>query len=86
MGQLPDVQTLKNSEFSAPNRQGNFIQRMAHDIGDIRNVTILNRIDDALKTHCNVLIIYGWSHYFQQFKVLQKKYGAPPYDAIPRIS
>lgn len=81
LGGVPNIKSLRDSEYTAPIKEGHFVQRLTAEISDIRNYEILSRIEECMGQYQKVMVIYGSSHYYQQHKILEKEYGPPVYES-----
>jgi hypothetical protein len=83
MNEDPSLEWFKNSECTAPIKDGDYVQKLTHAISDLRNENILKTIDKSIEEYDRPMVIYGCSHYFQQHSALFKKYGHPTYKKQP---
>ncbi len=82
-GSMWNVRSFKETERTAGVKEGEPLQRVAHEIGILRNKEILTTILDAKKEHKKILVVYGGSHYYVQHKVLDKYFGQPRFTKPP---
>ncbi|HAR44097.1 MAG TPA: hypothetical protein DCS07_15935 [Bdellovibrionales bacterium] len=75
-----DFLTGFESEEAAPIRDGKYkTQRIAAQLGRIRDRSILNAIITVLKKHKSVLVVYGGGHFATQLDALTDVLGKPTY-------
>lgn len=79
-GYQANLTKMLKSECTAPIKDGDFIQKLTYDIGLIRNTQILKTLEECSHEYQKVLIVYGCSHYYEQYPTLTKKFGAPEYE------
>ena len=68
-------------EKAAPYAKGKFYtQRIASQIGRIRDLHMVTLIQDELKTKTRVFVVVGGSHWMTQKPALETIYGFPSFD------
>ena len=70
---------LINPNFTAPLKNGNFIQQISNEINNIRDKHIVTILLKLSNYYNKILIIYGHSHYFTQKSIIEKYFGKPVY-------
>lgn len=79
----PNLSKMLSSECSAPIKNGDFVQKLAYEIGKIRDtqiLKILEKYSSESSEFKKILIVYGCSHYYQQYPILKEKFGTPKYE------
>ncbi len=66
-----------DSEASAPQPKGSYVQRLSHHISQIRNARTLRTIASSLNEHKIVMVVYGGSHLTVQAPALEDMLGKP---------
>jgi hypothetical protein len=70
-----------DSEKAAPYAKGKYYtQRLASQIGRIRDLHMVTLIQDELKTKTKVFVVVGGSHWMTQKMALESIYGFPSFD------
>ena len=68
---------ITEGEYSMPHKNGNYMQRLSHEVNMVRDTSVVNVISKSLKKYQHVMVIYGGSHYSIEKKVLQDMLGSP---------
>lgn len=70
---LDDIDT----EVPAPHYDGTYMQKLSHEVGVIRDSTIIKRIANSLNDHDTVMVVYGGSHLSVQRLALEDMLDKP---------
>ena len=79
---MPDRPFLQiNAQQMNPSSSPNasYFQRMSEKIETLRGPYLLGQIETALSKYDNVVVVYGYGHFFQSYEALEKKLGKPDF-------